>query len=171
MSRQLKDLVPGASERVLERVRDDLPVRDGGLSWLAGYTDGDGSISMATGAKTILVTYGAYRRDEIDRVRRYIGTLLRTPMPAVKEVKSELSELPQWRLDLRESAIVERLLGLLRPRLVAKRLQADLALLARDTTDGVVSSRAVELIQLLNHGRVGRDVACEFLGSYGPVAQ
>jgi hypothetical protein len=81
-------------------------------------------------------------------------------MPAITEnSSSRLSSNTQWRLDIRERAVVETLVGLMAPHMVAKRAQAELALFVSKTDNFADRERAIDLIHGLNHGTVGQDEA------------
>lgn len=166
MSEQIKRGCEAAPVQARERVRDDLGKAGSDLAWLAGYTDGDGSISAAVGAKAVFVTYGARKKTEIEAVRMMVSSIVDAELPSLREQRNPLSKHAQWTLYLRDTAVVVSLLKLLRPHLYSKQAQADLALLVRSTDDLDVRNKAIALIQDLNQGRLGHDDVQSFLASH-----
>jgi|JI9StandDraft_1071089.scaffolds.fasta_scaffold39447_2 hypothetical protein len=165
ISRRLKNADRSAHEELLTRVRDDFETRTVDRLWLAGYTDGDGSISMPSGTKTICLSYGSMNLFELECVAERVRILLggEHKLPQIAEMKSLLSTRPQWRFDVRELSAVTSLLLVIQDNLFTKRSQAQLALFARATNDATKRERAIDLIQGLNHGSVGEDIAQDFL--------
>ncbi len=167
MSRRLKAADPTAPGDVLARVRDDFPESGSELAWLAGYTDGDGCISLARGTKTVQMSYDAMNRVELENVSARISRLLGgISLPSLKEYKSVLSENSQWKLSLHTVTTTADLLNLLCPYLITKRVQAELALFVRATTDLLLREEAISLVQDLNHARVPLENGERFLRTH-----
>lgn len=163
MSERIKQGDTLAKHEALLRVRDDFPHCGSSAAWLAGYTDGDGSISVATGTKSVLVSYWARDREELEFARRVAGDVSGTTMPALAPARSALSTHPQWRLDVRGVSEGTALLLTLLPHLYVKQAQATLALLLRRTSNAETRASAVALIHGLNKGSVEHDDANRFL--------
>jgi len=163
ISRRLKDADRSAPEELLARVRDDFAVATNDRHWLGGYTDGDGSVSMAHGTKGALINFDSANRYELSLVRDLIVSSVGLAMPPLTPYTSRLSERTQWKVTLTSPEKVTKLLSWLEPSLFTKRSQAQLALFARATDDVAKRERAIGLIQALNHGSVDEGVAQDFL--------
>lgn len=163
ISRRLKNADRPASEELLARVRDDFDTRSDNRRWLAGYTDGDGSVSMAHGTRGALISFDSANQYELNLVRDLIVSSVELALPPLVSYTSRLSERMQWKFMLTSPEQVVKLLSWLEPALFTKRSQAQLALFARATNDVAKRERAIDLIQSLNHGAVGDDVAQDFL--------
>jgi hypothetical protein len=72
ISQRLKKADLSAKQELLGRVRDDFEVSANDIAWLAGYTDGDGSISASQGRRAPFLTYGSMNRSELEDVARRI---------------------------------------------------------------------------------------------------
>lgn len=163
ISRRLKNADRSAHEELLTRVRDDFDIGTDHRSWLAGYTDGDGSISMAHGTRGALISFDSANQHELNLVRDLIISSTGLTVPSLVPYTSRLSERTQWKVTLTSPEKVTKLLSWLEPSLFTKRSQAQLALFARATNDATKRERAIDLIQGLNHGSVGEDIAQDFL--------
>lgn len=165
ISRRLKNADRSAQEDLLARVRDDFAAMSDDRRWLAGYADGDGSVSMARGTRSVFVSFDSANKYELDLVRDLITKSTNTKLPPVVPYESELSDRTQWKLALTSPDQAVALLSWLEPVMVTKRSQAQLALFARKTGDAAERERAIDLIQGLNHGTVSEEVAQSFLRS------
>lgn len=152
MSRRMKDDDRSAYDEFARRVRDDLPVSVEPAAWLAGYLDGDGSVSSSLGTKSASVSFCSANRGELDVVSEDIKSLIGVDLSDPHAYRSKLSKRQQWILTISSPAQVTALLAAIEPFMITKRLQARLLIWMRSSRTQESRDQAIHLIHQLNHG-------------------
>lgn len=151
LSYRLKHTASDCSYAVDALASEDFELRGNDAAWLAGYTDGDGCVSMCN--NDVLVVYPSTNGREIEKLASLIAKMTQLPSirPYVVPPRSAGAR-PLYRLNVTQER-ARRLLPQLVPHLRIKKLQAQAAIeaLSLERKDRTALQ---ESVRLLNGGLV-----------------